>query len=320
MSKVKILFGYSFNREGFAHLEDQFELIYPTESKFTNEEIIKLLPGVQVLVPNFSAKSYVGKEVIDAGVDLKIICNYGVGYDNIDVQYAASKGIAVTNTPTAVLEPTAELAFAHILATARMVGYFNTKLHNKESVDWSLFGDLGLPVYGTTLGIFGMGRIGQAVARRAVASGMKIIYHNRKRLDESIEEKYNAKYVDFETLLAESDFLSLNAPSTADTKHVIGVDELKKMKRTAILINTARGALVDEKALIEALKAKEIAGAGLDVYENEPKISPELLEMYNVVLTPHIGTKTMAYRLDMQREVAKNIINFFAGGQIDKVN
>lgn len=320
MSKVKILFGYSFNREGFAHLEDQFELIYPTESKFTNEEIIKLLPGVQVLVPNFSAKSYVGKEVIDAGVDLKIICNYGVGYDNIDVQYAASKGIAVTNTPTAVLEPTAELAFAHILATARMVGYFNTKLHNKESVDWSLFGDLGLPVYGTTLGIFGMGRIGQAVARRAVASGMKIIYHNRKRLDESIEEKYNAKYVDFETLLAESDFLSLNAPSTADTKHVIGAYELKKMKMTAILINTARGALVDEKALIEALKAKEIAGAGLDVYENEPKISPELLEMDNVVLTPHIGTKTMAYRLDMQREVAKNIINFFAGGQIDKVN
>lgn len=320
MSKVKILFGYSFNREGFAHLEDQFELIYPTESKFTNEEIIKLLPGVQVLVPNFSAKSYVGKEVIDAGVDLKIICNYGVGYDNIDVQYAASKGIAVTNTPTAVLEPTAELAFAHILATARMVGYFNTKLHNKESVDWSLFGDLGLPVYGTTLGIFGMGRIGQAVARRAVASGMKIFYHNRKRLDQSIEEKYNAKYVDFETLLAESDFLSLNAPSTADTKHVIGVDELKKMKPTAILINTARGALVDEKALIEGLKAKEIAGAGLDVYENEPKISPELLDMDNVVLTPHIGTKTMAYRLDMQREVAKNIINFFVGGQIDKVN
>ena len=320
MKKKKILFGYAFNKEGFAHLEDRFELIYPTESKFTNEEIIKLLPGVEVLVPNFSAASYVGKEVIDAGVDLKLICNYGVGYDNIDVQYAAQKSIVVTNTPTSVLEPTAELAFAHILTTARMIGYFNTKLHKGERVDWSLFGDLGLPVYGTTLGIFGMGRIGQAVARRAIASGMKIIYHNRTRLASEIEDEYSATYVDFETLLKESDFLSLNAPSTATTKHIISTAEFQKMKKTAILINTARGALVDEQALIKALNAKEIAGAGLDVYENEPKISPELLQMDNVVLTPHNGTKTMAYRLDMQREVAKNIINFFDGGQLDKVN
>lgn len=320
MNKKKILFGYSFNREGFAHLEDRFELIYPTDTKFTNEEVIKLLPGVEVLVPNFSASSYVGKEVIDAGTDLKIICNYGVGYDNIDVEYAAQKGIVVTNTPSSVLEPTAELAFGHILATARMIGYFNTKLHNKERVDWSLFGDLGLPVYGTTLGILGMGRIGQAIARRAVASGMKVIYNNRRRLDTAIEEKYNAKYVDFDTLLAESDFLSINAPSTAETKHVIGENEFKKMKKTAVLINTARGALVDEQALIKALQEKEISGAGLDVYEREPKISAELLEMDNVVLTPHIGTKTMAYRLDMQREVAKNIVNFFDGGDIDQVN
>lgn len=318
--KKKILFGYAFNKEGFAHLEDRFELIYPTENKFTNEEIIKLLPGVEVLIPNFSAASYVGKEVIDAGKDLKLICNYGVGYDNIDVEYAAQKGITVTNTPTSVLEPTAELAFAHILATARMVGYFNTKLHNGERVDWSLFGDLGLPVYGTTLGIFGMGRIGQAVARRAVASGMKIIYHNRTRVASEIEDKYSATYVDFDTLLKESDFLSLHAPSTANTKHIISTFELEKMKNTAILINTARGALVDEQALIKALKAKKIAGAGLDVYENEPKISTGLLELDNVVLTPHVGTKTMSYRLDMEKEVAQNIINFFDGGHVNKVN
>lgn len=320
MNKKKILFGYTFNREGFAHLEDQFELIYPTESKFTNEEIINLLPGVEVLVPNFSMASYVGKEVIDAGSELKLICNYGVGYDNIDAAYAAEKGVIVTNTPTSVLEPTAEVAFAHILATARMIGYFNTKLHNKERVDWSLFGDLGMPVYGTTLGIFGMGRIGQSIARKAVAFGMKVIYHNRNRVDERIEQMFQAKYVDFETLLAESDFLSLNAPATASTKHVISESEFKKMKKTAILINTARGALVDEQALIKALQNKEIYGAGLDVYENEPKISPELLDMDNVVLTPHIGTKTMAYRLDMQREVAKNILNYYSGGQLDKVN
>ena len=149
---------------------------------------------------------------------------------------------------------------------------------------------------------------------------MKIIYHNRTRLASEIEDEYSATYVDFETLLKESDFLSLNAPSTATTKHIISTAEFQKMKKTAILINTARGALVDEQALIKALNGKEIAGAGLDVYENEPKISPELLQMDNVVLTPHIGTKTMAYRLDMQREVAKNIINFFDGGQLDKVN
>lgn len=318
MTKIKILLGYTFSKEPFAQLEDKFELIYPKEKNFSKEEIIKLLPGVEVLVPNFSSKT--DKEIIDAGVDLKLICNYGVGYDNIDVAYAATKGIAVTNTPTSVLEPTAEVAFAHILATSRMLGYFNTKLHNKERVDWTLFGDLGMPVYGQTLGIYGMGRIGQSIARKALAFGMKVIYHNRNRVDERIERDLQATYVDFDTLLSESDFVSLNAPATAETFHLIGEAELKKMKKSAILINTARGSLVDEQALIRALQTKEIHGAGLDVYENEPKISPELFDLDNVVLTPHIGTKTLAYRLDMQREVAKNIVNFYEGGNIDKVN
>lgn len=320
MKKIKVLLGYAFSKEGFADLDDRFELVSPKEGKFTNEEIIKLLPGIEVFVPNFSATSPVNKDVIDAGVDLKLICNYGVGYDNVDVAYAAQKGIAVTNTPTAVLEPTAEVAFAHILDVARRIGYFNHKLHNREQVDWSLFGDLGMPVFGQTLGIFGMGRIGQAIARRGVAFGMRIIYHNRNRVDKAIEEQYHATYVDFDTLLKESDFLSINAPATPQTKHIINKEALKKMKKTAFLINTARGSLVDEQALIRALKEKEILGAGLDVFENEPKISPELFGMDNVVLTPHIGTKTMSYRLDMQREVTKNILNFFAGKPIDRVN
>lgn len=318
MSKIKVLLGYAFAKEGFAHLEDRFELIYPQEKNFTKEELIERLPGVEVLVPNFSSPT--DNEVIDAGKDLKLICNFGVGYDSIDVGYAAQKGIAVTNTPTSVLEPTAEVAFAHILATARMIGYFNTKLHNKERVDWTLFGDLGMPVYGQTLGIYGMGRIGQSIARKALAFGMRIIYYNRNRLDANIEQDLRATYVSFDELLAQSDFLSLNAPATPQTYHVIGEAELKKMKKSAILINTARGSLVDEQALIIALQTKEIHGAGLDVYENEPKISPELFELDNVVLTPHIGTKTMAYRLDMQKEVAKNIINFYEGGKLDKVN
>lgn len=314
----KILMGQNFRREGFSDLEGKFEIIYPENDLFRKNEILERISDIDVLVPNFSFRT--DAEIMDAAPNLKLIANYGVGYNNIDADYAASKGIVVTNTPQSVLEPTAELVFALILATARKIGYYNNKLHNGERVDWSLYGDLGMPVYGQTLGIYGMGRIGQAVARRAVASGMKIIYHNRHRLSEDIESKYGAEYVDFETLLKESDFVSLNAPATADTFHLIGEKELGSMKSTAILINVARGALVDEKALARALADNVIYAAGLDVYENEPKISPELLGLDNVVLTPHAGTQTLAARLDMQREVAKNIINFFEGGKIDRVN
>ena len=314
----KILMGQNFKKEGFVDLEGKFEMIYPVNDLFRREEILERMADIDVLVPNFSFQT--DTEIIDAGKNLKLIANYGVGYNNIDVDYATSKGITVTNTPQSVLEPTAELCFALMLATARKVGYYNHKLHNKERLDWSLFGDLAMPVYGQTLGIYGMGRIGQAVARRAVASGMKIIYHNRHRLDKAIEDKYNAMYVDFDTLLKESDFVSLNAPATAETHHLISGNELKKMKSSAILINASRGLLVDEKALAKALSKGIIYGAGLDVYENEPKILPELIELDNVVLTPHAGTKTYAARLDMQREVAKNIINFFEGGEIAKVN
>lgn len=314
----KILMGYNFKRDGFTELESKFDIIYPDKEHFKKQEVIDRIADVDVLVPNFSFQT--DSEIIDAAKNLKLIANFGVGYNNIDVEYAAEKGITVTNTPNSVLEPTAELCFALIMATARRIGYYNNKLHNGERLGWGLYDDLGMPLYGQTLGIYGMGRIGQAVARRAVASGMNIIYHNRKKLDAAIEEKYNATYVDFEHLLKHSDVLSLNAPATKETYHLIGAEELKLMLPTAILINTARGVLVDEKALIEALRNKEIFGAGLDVFENEPKISPELSEFENVVLTPHAGTQTYEGRMDMQREVARNIINFFAGGEISKVN
>lgn len=314
----KILMGHNFVREGFTELEGKFEVIYPEKDLFKKDEILELIPDVDVLVPNFSFQT--DKEIIDAGKKLKLIANYGVGYNNIDVDYAASKNVIVTNTPQSVLEPTAELCFALISATARKIAYYNHKLHNNIRVDWSLFGDLGMPLYGQTLGIYGMGRIGQAVARRAVAFGMKIIYHNRHPLSQDIEHEYGAVYVDFEALLKESDVLSLNAPSTPETYHLLSEEEFRKMKKTAILINTARGQLIDTQALIQALQQGEIYAAGLDVYENEPKIPQELIELDNVVLCPHAGTKTYVARIDMEREVAKNIINFFEGGQIDKVN
>lgn len=314
----KILMCHNFIREGFESLEGKFELIYPTGKLFKKEEVIERIGDVDVLVPNFTFQT--DAEIIDHGKNLKLISNFGVGYNNIDIQYAAKKGISVTNTPNSVLEPTAELCFAILTATARRIGFYNNKLHNKEKIGWGLYDNMGISIYGQTLGIYGMGRIGQAVARRAVASGMKIIYHNRKPLDKSIETLYDAQYVDFDTLLAESDFVSLNAPATAETYHLMSDAEFRKMKKTAILINTARGQLVDEQALIKALRDEEIFAAGLDVFENEPRISPELLEFENVVLTPHAGTLTYAARMDMQREVAKNILNFFNGGEISKVN
>ncbi|MDR2953847.1 MAG: dihydrofolate reductase [Prevotella sp.] len=314
----KILMGQNFKREGFSVLDGKFEIVYPETKMFKKDEILERIADVDVLVPNFSFQT--DEEVMNAGKNLKLIANYGVGYNNIDVDYAASKGIAVTNTPQSVLEPTAELCFALMIATARKVAYSNHKLHSGEKLDWGLYGNLGMPLYGKTLGIFGMGRIGQAVARRAIASGMKIIYHNRKPLSKDIEEKHNAGYVDFEMLLKESDIISLNAPSTTETYHLMGEDQFRKMKNTAILINTARGQLVDEKALAKALKGGQIWAAGLDVFENEPKISPELLELDNAIVCPHSGTATYEARIDMEREVAKNIVNFFEGGQIDKVN
>ncbi|NDV95077.1 dihydrofolate reductase [Dysgonomonas sp. 521] len=314
----KILMGHNFKREGFASLEGKFDIIYPQNKMFTKEEVIERIADIDVFVPNFSFQT--NAEIIDAAKKLRLIANFGVGYNNIDTEYAASKGIAVTNTPQSVLEPTAELCFALMMATARKIAYYNHKLHSGVRLDWGIYGDLGMPLYGQTLGIYGMGRIGQAVARRAVASGMKIIYHNRHQLPKDIEDKYNARYVDFDTLLEESDIVSLNAPATAETYHLMGEQEFKQMKSTAILINTARGQLVDDKALAAALKTGEIYAAGLDVFEKEPKILPELLELDSAILTPHAGTGTYAARLDMTLEVARNIINFYEGGQIDRVN
>lgn len=314
----KVLLGYKFLKEGFASLEKDYELIYPENEYFQREEIMDLLPGCDVLVPSFKFKT--DKDVIDSGKDLRLIANFGVGYNNIDVGYAASKGIAVTNTPDSVLEPTAELCFGLMLATARRISYYDRHIRQPKKLGWGLYDNPGVGLYGKTLGIYGMGRIGQAIARRAVASGMHIIYHNRKPLFKAIEDKYNARYVSFDELLAQSDFVSLNAPATAETYHLIGAEELKKMKQSAILINTARGSLVDEQALVQALSEKQILGAGLDVYENEPKITPGLLSLENVVMTPHAGTQTIEGRLDMQREVADNISGFFTGGKISKVN
>lgn len=279
-------------------------------------EIVPLASGAEaeVLVSTFDYR--VPRELIASMPNLRLIANFGAGYNNIDLEACRERGIRVTNTPQPVIEPTAELAFALMIAVARRVSEFDHLIRTGAKQTAELFGvmrNLSHSLYGKTLGIIGMGRIGQALARRAAASGMKIIYHNRRRLeDERIRglEGVQAEYVDFQTLLQDSDFVSLNLPYTQEVHHLIGKPELGMMKRSAYLINTARGAHVDEQALVEALQNGIIAGAALDVYEHEPAISPELLTLPNVVLSPHTGTGTWEGRIAMCENVCDNILAF----------
>ena len=308
----KVLIAYRLKPEGLRALEGKYEVTLPAEkSYFSREEVLTMIPDYEVLVPNFSF--YTDKEIMDSGTKLELISNYGVGFNNIDVDYASQKGIVVTNIPNSTREPTAEFAFALLLAAGRRIGYYDRKLRTSEGVSWGVYAEGGLPVYGKTLGIIGMGRIGQSLARRAVASGMEIIYHNRNRLEEAIEKQYRARYTTLEDLLQTADYISLNAPSTPETYHMIGERELSMMKPTAVFINTARGDMVDEKALAQALKEKKIWSAALDVFENEPYILPELLTLDNVLLAPHAGTKTMEDRINMSVEMVQNIVGFYEG-------
>lgn len=281
----------------------------------------------EVLVSTFDYK--VTRQMIEAMPNLKLIANFGAGYNNIDLEACRERGIRVTNTPQPVIEPTAELAFALMIDVARRVSEFDKKVrgYGLQVTGEPLFGvmrNLSHSLYGKTLGILGMGRIGQALARRAKASGMTILYHNRheltrERMNELRNEGVEARYVDFQTLLQDSDFLSLNLPYTPAVHHIIGKPELGMMKRTAFLINTARGAHVDEAALVEALKSGIIAGAALDVYEHEPQISPELLTLPNVVLSPHTGTGTWEGRIAMCENVCDNILAF-SQNKFDNMN
>ena len=307
----KVLVTYNMFREGFSELESKYDVTFPEGGKdFTYEEVMEMIPEYDALCSMFDFP--VNKELIDKGMKLRIIANYAVGYNNIDVTYAVEKGLAVANTPNPTTEPTANLALALLLDTARRVSECDRRLRALGTdMKVGVLENLGMPVANTTLGIIGMGRIGKALCKRARACGMSVIYHNRRQLDLNEETKIGAIYVTLDELLEQSDFVSLNTPYTPDTRHIIGEKELKKMKPTAILINSSRGPLIDEKALIEALRSGEIHGAGLDMFEFGDHPSPELLIMDNVVLTPHIGTQTTYTRIEMAKAVSNNVIGFF---------
>jgi len=318
--KKRVLVSTRLLPEGFDELAEKFEVVFPESGIFSKEDVLHLLPSFDAFIPTFQFK--VDKDVIDAGKDhLKIIANYGVGYNNIDVEYATQKGIIVTNTPDPVVEPTAELAFALMLAAARRVAECDRKLRLSEGLKWGVLENLGQSLFGKTLGIIGMGRIGQSLARRALASGMKIVYFNRSKLSPELEALYCATRVELDELLKISDVISVHTPLTDETQHLINRDRLQQMKSTAILVNTARGQVIDEAALVEALQRRWIYAAALDVYEFEPVISAELLSLDNVVLAPHNGTATIDARNDMSRFVSRNIIRYFAGQtDISRVN
>lgn len=300
---MKIAFTTQLPKEGFERLSGHKLHVAPSDA--------------DVLVSTFDYP--VTRAMIESMPNLKLIANFGVGYNNIDLEVCKKRGIRVTNTPQPVIEPTAELAFALMHAVARRTAELDRKVRIDAAEPFGVMNNLGRSLYGKTLGIIGLGRIGKAVARRAIASGMTIIYHNRHRLSEEEEKTYQAQFVTMEVLLEQSDFVSLHLPYTPDSHHLIGAEQLKKMKKTAFLINTARGAHVDERALVKALQEGEIAGVAMDVYEFEPKISEELKTMDNVVLSPHVGTGTWDDRLKMCENVTDNILAF-ANGQENQMN
>ncbi len=296
---------------GFDRLLKGWNVKFASDDKLTADQFVDEMQGADVVVTVIGCKFTA--DMMRRVPSLKMVANYGAGYDHVDIEYLNSNSILLTNTPGAVTEPTAELAMGLMVALQRQISLMDRKLRLPGGVKWGIMQNLSHTLYGKTLGIVGMGKIGKAIARRALAFGMKVVYHNRRRLEVEDEQLYSATYMGFDNLLAESDVVSLSTPLTAATRHLIGRRELETMKPDAILINTARGPVVDELALVEALNNNVIAGAGLDVFENEPIITAELLEMDNVVLMPHLGTGTLEARDDMSIAVANNIRSAFDG-------
>ena len=316
--RMKIIIDNMLPREWFSRLESE-ELVEDAVLQDTSlqDASLQVLQEAEVLTTNFYKP--VRKELLDKLPNLKLVTQFGVGYDNIDVEECHRRGILVTNTPMPVVEPTAELCMALIMGIARRTAELDRGIRDGQ-VKFGLLRNLGHSLYGKTLGIIGMGSIGRSVARRAIACGMRIIYHNRHEIPQEVLDKagITATYISQDELLQTADYVSLNLPYTAAVRHLIGERELKMMKRDAFLINTARGAHVDEAMLAKALREGWIAGAALDVYEHEPNISEELKQLDNVLLVPHIGTGTWEGRKAMCDAMIDNIVAY-KNGQLDQM-
>jgi len=315
MNKPSLLIARSIYPEVLAKLESHFQIDYnATDEVYSKETLIQKLQGKEAAMTTGSER--IDEDVLKACPSLKICANIAVGYNNFDVPSMTARKVLATNTPDVLTETTADFGFALMMATARRMTESEHFLRNGSWKKWSLDMFTGQDVFGSTLGILGMGRIGQAIAKRgAHGFGMRVIYHNRSQLTAPIEQECKAQYVSKEELLKTADHLILVLPYTAQAHHTIGEKELKMMKPTATLTNIARGGIVDDAALVKALREGHIASAGLDVFENEPALNPELLTIPNVVLTPHIASGSRKTRLAMAELAADNLIAFFENGK-----
>jgi gluconate 2-dehydrogenase len=288
-------------------LAEHFELTLETDVRsYSSDELAERLSPLDGALVTLNER--IGAAEIGSARNLRAIANVGVGHNNLDLDALSAAGIVATNTPDVLTETTADLGFALLMATARRITEAEAFLRGGQWGAWSFTTLLGADLHGSTLGILGMGRIGQAIARRARGFGMRVRYHNRSQLAPDAEAEVGASYVGFDELLASSDHLVLVLPYTPASHHVIDAGALAKMKPTATLVNIARGGVVDEIALADALANGRLAGAGLDVFEGEPKVRPELLALKNVVLTPHIGSASLATRRAMVQLAVDNLI------------
>lgn len=313
MSKPHVLVTRAIFPETIEKLAQHFEVeANQDDADWSSEELIRRLQGKHGAFTTGSVK--IDEALLAACPDLKICANMAVGYNNFDVDAMVRHGVMATNAPDVLTETTADFGFALMMATARRITESEHFLRRGEWKKWRYDMFAGADVHGSTLGILGMGRIGQGIARRgALGFGMDVIYHNRSRLDASIESELKATYVSKEELLKRADHLVLVLPYSPASHHAIGAAELKQMKPTATLVNLARGGIVDDAALAEALRNRTIAAAGLDVFEGEPSVHPALLTVPNVVLTPHIASATMPTRRAMADLAADNLISFLSG-------
>jgi glyoxylate/hydroxypyruvate/2-ketogluconate reductase len=311
--RKKVVVARAVFPEVVERLKQHFDVEFnPDDRIFSHDELVEKLRGVDGVFT--TPTEHVSAAVIAASPALQAICNMAVGYNNIDLDAATRAGVIVTNTPDVLNETTADFAWALLLATARRVTEAEHWLRAGKWDKWRFDTLLGADVHGTTLGIIGMGRIGQAIARRSTGFGMRVIYHNRSRLANALEaHANNAQHVSKEELLRSADHIILTLPYSPSSHHTIGAAELAMMKPTSTLINIARGGIVDDAALIVALRAKRIAAAGLDVFENEPAFDSAFLTLSNVVLTPHIGSATERTRRAMADCAADNLIAALTG-------
>jgi glyoxylate reductase len=286
-------------------------LVNRSEEYMSRQDLLKVVRGVDGLVSMLNER--IDAELLDCAPGLKVVSNYAVGYNNIDVAAATARGVMVTNTPDVVTDATADLAWAILMGIAREVCVVDRFVRSGEWTEWRPERFIAADITGTTLGIIGLGRIGQAMARRAAGFDMRVLYTDAHRAAGDVETRCNAQYVALESLLEESDFVTIHVPLNQDTRHLIGAGALSLMKPTAYLVNAARGGIVDEQALVQALRSGQIAGAALDVYEDEPRLAEGLAGLPNVILIPHLGANSRRTRDRMAVMTADNMLAALAG-------